>query len=188
MESIPIESARGLRDGGIHAVAALNAALADAITDIPRLLALPAWVAMMLALEFAIPADASPSLPMLANPPPPLPLTLIFLRWTTARTTRKSSLRSFPTRRGCVDGGTTRRPAMPGCTTAAVNGRSPCRECSRRTASGLTSSGANNCLSVRLTATAVPASRHVWIGLRSSSTASPMPKRCHPRFAAGILG
>ena len=35
MESIPIESARALRDGGIHAVAALNAALADAITDIP---------------------------------------------------------------------------------------------------------------------------------------------------------
>jgi hypothetical protein len=35
MESIPIESARILRDGGIHAVAALNAALADAITDIP---------------------------------------------------------------------------------------------------------------------------------------------------------
>ena len=35
MESIPIESARVLRDGGIHAVAALNAALADAIADIP---------------------------------------------------------------------------------------------------------------------------------------------------------
>lgn len=35
MESIPIESARALRDGGIHAVAALNAALADAIIGIP---------------------------------------------------------------------------------------------------------------------------------------------------------
>ncbi len=35
MDSIPIESARALRDGGIHAVAALDAALADAIAGIP---------------------------------------------------------------------------------------------------------------------------------------------------------
>jgi transposase len=82
----------------------------------------------------------------------------------------------------------TRLPAMPGCTTAAVSGRSPCRECSRRTASGLTSSGANNCLSVCLAATAVRASRHVWIVLRSSSTVSPMPRRYHRRLAGRILG
>jgi hypothetical protein len=35
MEPIPINCARVLRDGGIHAVAALNAALAEALAKIP---------------------------------------------------------------------------------------------------------------------------------------------------------
>ena len=35
MNSIPIDCARVLRDGGIHAVAALNSALADALAEIP---------------------------------------------------------------------------------------------------------------------------------------------------------